>query len=418
MRVFPGSDGPLQDWKKVSPRVGLSYALDESRRTIVRASYARYYSDSFRSPTWDARTRRRPASSRTAGRTRTATASCSPARSNLNEPAVLERRRPGEPRLGLGRHRSTRSTATGGRARTTSSIRRPRPRAGPELRGRRGVHLSAAARLVECHVSLEGRVRRPARAHRGQLPAHGRLGLHAECPGHGERLHRIQLLADRGARHGGPRRQLADEPRGLLDELHGPGADARQAAVQQVDGPRGVQPLGLDADTSSMRSAPMATPRGGKATTSWTPTRWLSRAAPWARARTSWAARSGSSTATRSTSSRGASTSRARSGPARRLEAHLPQPSGRQRRHVGQSRPMPASRTSATTTCGTSTSRLAETFRFGKQAYVTLSGGVVQRGERGHASCSGSARPTAAAYNRIDQVLHPSIIRLGATFGF
>ena len=41
--VFPGSDGPLQDWKKVSPRVGLSYALDESRRTIVRASYARYY---------------------------------------------------------------------------------------------------------------------------------------------------------------------------------------------------------------------------------------------------------------------------------------------------------------------------------------------------------------------------------------
>jgi hypothetical protein len=41
--VFPGSDGNLQDWKTISPRVGLSYALDESRRTIVRASYARYY---------------------------------------------------------------------------------------------------------------------------------------------------------------------------------------------------------------------------------------------------------------------------------------------------------------------------------------------------------------------------------------
>ena len=41
--VFPGADGNLQDWKTISPRVGLSYALDESRRTIVRASYARYY---------------------------------------------------------------------------------------------------------------------------------------------------------------------------------------------------------------------------------------------------------------------------------------------------------------------------------------------------------------------------------------
>ena len=41
--VFPGADGDLQDWKNISPRVGLSYALDESRRTIVRASYARYY---------------------------------------------------------------------------------------------------------------------------------------------------------------------------------------------------------------------------------------------------------------------------------------------------------------------------------------------------------------------------------------
>jgi hypothetical protein len=41
--VFEGSDGNLQDWKNLSPRVGLSYALDESRRTIVRASYARYY---------------------------------------------------------------------------------------------------------------------------------------------------------------------------------------------------------------------------------------------------------------------------------------------------------------------------------------------------------------------------------------
>jgi hypothetical protein len=41
--VFPGNDDWLQDWKNFSPRVGMSYALDESRRTIARASYARYY---------------------------------------------------------------------------------------------------------------------------------------------------------------------------------------------------------------------------------------------------------------------------------------------------------------------------------------------------------------------------------------
>ena len=41
--VFPGSDGDLQDWNNISPRLGLSYALDESRRTIIRASYSRYY---------------------------------------------------------------------------------------------------------------------------------------------------------------------------------------------------------------------------------------------------------------------------------------------------------------------------------------------------------------------------------------
>jgi hypothetical protein len=61
--------------------------------------------------------------------------------------------------------------------------------------------------------------------------------------------------------------------------------------------------------------------------------------------------------------------------------------------------------------------RLAKTFRFGKQAYVTLSGewfnvagaGTVQLRVR---------QANTAAYNRIDQVLHPSIIRLGATVGF
>jgi hypothetical protein len=40
---FPGNDDYIQSWNNFSPRVGISYALDESRRTIVRASYARYY---------------------------------------------------------------------------------------------------------------------------------------------------------------------------------------------------------------------------------------------------------------------------------------------------------------------------------------------------------------------------------------
>jgi len=35
------SDYPI-DWKNLSPRVGLSYALGDSRRTVARASYARY----------------------------------------------------------------------------------------------------------------------------------------------------------------------------------------------------------------------------------------------------------------------------------------------------------------------------------------------------------------------------------------
>jgi hypothetical protein len=37
-----GGGGPSMDWNDLSPRVGLTYALDESRKTLVRASYARY----------------------------------------------------------------------------------------------------------------------------------------------------------------------------------------------------------------------------------------------------------------------------------------------------------------------------------------------------------------------------------------
>lgn len=40
---YGGSD-VLIDWKTISPRFGMSYALDESRKTVARASYA-YYAD-------------------------------------------------------------------------------------------------------------------------------------------------------------------------------------------------------------------------------------------------------------------------------------------------------------------------------------------------------------------------------------
>jgi PAS domain-containing protein len=39
---FAGNDSNLISWSSFSPRVGLSYALDESRKTVLRASYANY----------------------------------------------------------------------------------------------------------------------------------------------------------------------------------------------------------------------------------------------------------------------------------------------------------------------------------------------------------------------------------------
>jgi hypothetical protein len=38
---FPGG-GPSMDWNDISPRVGIILALDDSRKTVARASYARY----------------------------------------------------------------------------------------------------------------------------------------------------------------------------------------------------------------------------------------------------------------------------------------------------------------------------------------------------------------------------------------
>jgi hypothetical protein len=51
---FAGDDAIAIDWKNISPRVGLTYALDESRRTVARASFARYAGQlSNGDPTWN-----------------------------------------------------------------------------------------------------------------------------------------------------------------------------------------------------------------------------------------------------------------------------------------------------------------------------------------------------------------------------
>ena len=38
---FAGYDAPFT-WKNLSPRVGLTYALDETHKTVARASYSRF----------------------------------------------------------------------------------------------------------------------------------------------------------------------------------------------------------------------------------------------------------------------------------------------------------------------------------------------------------------------------------------
>ena len=61
--------------------------------------------------------------------------------------------------------------------------------------------------------------------------------------------------------------------------------------------------------------------------------------------------------------------------------------------------------------------RLAKTFRFGKQAYFTLAGEWFNVANSGQVLIR-IRQANSAAYNRIDEVLNPSIFRLGATFGF
>jgi hypothetical protein len=61
--------------------------------------------------------------------------------------------------------------------------------------------------------------------------------------------------------------------------------------------------------------------------------------------------------------------------------------------------------------------RLAKTFRFGKQACFTLAGEWFNVANSGQVLIR-IRQANSSAYSRIDEVLNPSIFRLGATFGF
>jgi hypothetical protein len=51
---FAGDDVNMVEWSNISPRVGMTYALDESRRTVARVSFARYSGQlSNVDPTWN-----------------------------------------------------------------------------------------------------------------------------------------------------------------------------------------------------------------------------------------------------------------------------------------------------------------------------------------------------------------------------
>ena len=39
--TFSGADAPF-DWTTISPRIGLTYALGEERKTLLRASFSRF----------------------------------------------------------------------------------------------------------------------------------------------------------------------------------------------------------------------------------------------------------------------------------------------------------------------------------------------------------------------------------------
>jgi hypothetical protein len=39
---YPGSDGNVVEWNNLTPRLGVTFALDEARKTVLRASFARY----------------------------------------------------------------------------------------------------------------------------------------------------------------------------------------------------------------------------------------------------------------------------------------------------------------------------------------------------------------------------------------
>ena len=169
--VFPGSDGDLQDWNNLSPRLGMSYALDESRRTILRASYSRYYQQLAFGDV----ARENPTSAGYIAygwNDANGDRFVQPGEIDFSAVRYSSAVNVGQPRLGLRRHRQQdrpRPQAPQGRR----VHRRPRPRAGRELRGRRGVHLPQAERLGRRHYRLAGACSDPLSPTAGSCPLMG-----------------------------------------------------------------------------------------------------------------------------------------------------------------------------------------------------------------------------------------------------
>ena len=416
--VFGGSDDDLQDWNKFSPRVGLSYALDESRRTIVRASYARYYEQlAFGNVT-----RENP----------TSAGYIAYGWNDSNGDRYVQ---PGEIDFSEVRYSSAVNVANPGSvsADTVNKIDRDRkPRKDDEfiVGLDRELGASFAAGVAFTYRKQNdwsdatyrcGPLQRSAESDDGQLPADGQSATTRRTRRSGRTATRASRTRRSRSRHCRPQRPPAHEPRRLLDHLQGARGDAQQAPVEQVDGPRGVHVRRLDAERRR-RSARTATrPRA----------RHRSRDRRQPRGRRPGRARERRLRQGRALLHRpdvaavrerslpaalGHRRLRHRVGPAGRPEADLPEHRGRPGRHAA----VAANSTIDAERYGNVWDfdlRLAKTFRFGKQPYLTLAAEWFNVANSGQVLVR-SRQANSAAYNRIDEVLNPSTFRLGATFGF
>jgi hypothetical protein len=233
--VYDGS-GPEITWKDFSPRVSLSYALNQSRKTVARASYARYAGQLFPN---DVTVANPVGGYYTYIAYRWHDANARPLRVEGRGAAerghpLLHRRRSGQPDGDRLTQQDRPRLPLQPRQRDRG---RDRSRARGQLRGGRRLHVAQG----------HGRL--------GLAPAHRHdLGrLHAARTGDGERVYRPGLLTRPGQDRRLRRRKHPHEPAGLQHGLQRPRADARQTNVQQVVRASGALLHGLAREPRSGR---------------------------------------------------------------------------------------------------------------------------------------------------------------------